>query len=346
LVGDLSTERILSYFLLLVPIWWIWIGSTYYNERFESEWLENRLMFLLLMFPLVGLAVFIPDGMGDGSTWVAISYAAGRAIITVLCCRAALLVPEFRPTGRIYVAGFSLSIALFVVSVFVPPPLRFVLWGAGLLSDMVTPWLTLKSQQRLPRFSTSKLPERFGLLIIIVLGEAVVGVVNGLAKGHELSANLIIPALLGATVGFFLWWIYFDFVARRPAKQRLLSSIFWSYLHLPLAMGIASTGAGISRILMHAGEEGGHGARELVGFSAAATLIVIGFLELTLQREEDEPTHQFISPIMKIVSGMALILFSLLVKDISGTLLLAVILVVLLIQAGYGVWVWFGGDER
>ncbi|HEX9974385.1 MAG TPA: low temperature requirement protein A [bacterium] len=340
LVGDITVQDMVAYVLLFVPIWWIWIGSTYYNERFETEGLENRLMFLMLMFPLVGLAVFVHDALGQNSAGFALSYVVGRLIITLLWLRASIHVKAFRPVGKIFVLGFSISIVMFLISIFVSAEVRYAIVGIALVTDMATPWFTLKEQAKLPRFSTSKLPERFGLLLIIVLGESVAGVVKGLSETADLSAMKILIALIGVILGFTLWWIYFDFIARRVAKPTIVASILWSYLHLPLAGGIAAIGASLTNLIQNQN----HvlpGFVQLVAFeSFAVTLISMGFLELTLRRDPKEPTHPKMSPILKIGTGFLSAFFSLFLKPINSITVLAILIVLNLIHVGYGFWVW------
>ena len=35
LAGDMSLKGVLGYMFLFVPVWLVWLSSTYYNERFE-----------------------------------------------------------------------------------------------------------------------------------------------------------------------------------------------------------------------------------------------------------------------------------------------------------------------
>ena len=342
LVGEVTLPRVVQYILLFIPLWWIWIGSTYYHERFETSGLETRLIFLIKMFPLVGLAVFAHDAFKTGSTGFALSYAAGRAVITFLWFRASLHVPEFRPVGRIYVAGFSLSILLFIFSIFTSPAVKFIIWGVALFIDLITPWFTLKAQLRLPRFSTSKLPERFGLLMIIVLGETAAGVVNGIQDIHSIDSEKIFTAMLGVILGFSLWWIYFDFIARRVAKPQILYSILWSYLHLPLAMGIAAIGASLTNVISMAGETLTLRVQITALVSYGITLLTMGLLEITLRPTEDEPTHHLISPILKITTGLVTGGLLLLLPPLASTSLIVILIIFTLIHMLYGLWVWYG----
>ncbi len=41
LAGHMTWEGLAGYALLFVPVWWVWIAGTYYNERFETFGLET-----------------------------------------------------------------------------------------------------------------------------------------------------------------------------------------------------------------------------------------------------------------------------------------------------------------
>ena len=74
------------------------------------------------------------------------------------------------------------------MSAFVPVPLRFVLWAVGLGIDFATPIFAGVLHAQLAPHS-AHLPERFGLFTLIVLGESIVAVVNGVAL-HNIRRNI------------------------------------------------------------------------------------------------------------------------------------------------------------
>jgi low temperature requirement protein LtrA len=240
-----------------------------------------------------------------------------------------------------FVAGFSLSILLFAVSVFVPPPWRFWLWSTGLLIDLVTPMFTLQVQTRLPRLSTSKLPERFGLFMIIVLGEAIVGVVSGVAEQEQRSWRTAFTGTLGMVLAFGLWWVYFDFVARRRARPSIWWPLGWNYLHMPLAMAIAALGAAVLNVIAADSSTLAPNLRWLLCGAIAVALIVIGLLEAVLRRDPDEPTELRTSAGLKFVAGLLALMPGAWGSRLGSLMLLGVLLVPLLILMGYGTYVWF-----
>jgi hypothetical protein len=94
------------------------------------------------------------------------------------------------------------------VSIFLPSPSRYVIWGVAMLIDLATP---TRARRALDGASIviSHLTERFGTFFIIVLGESVTAVVAGVA-GFEFTALCWIVAGISFVMALSLWWIYFD----------------------------------------------------------------------------------------------------------------------------------------
>src|SRR5207247_4871177 len=98
---------------------------------------------------------------------------------------------------------------------------------------------------------------RFGLIIIIALGESIVAVGVG-AAGLPLDVGVIAAALLGITVAACLWWSYFDWVVyvaqarlreATGSRRAALARDAYSYLHLPMVGGIVLFAFGLKTML-------------------------------------------------------------------------------------------------
>ncbi len=237
-------EGVGIFIFLFIPAWWIWNSITYYNERYEVNDIRHRIFIFICMIPMAGLAFSIHSAIGDKANIFALSYIFSRLLIIYLWLTAGESKLESK-LAYIFTAGFMISVALWVASVFVPAPGKYFFWGTGLLIEMLTPLATLSIQARLPKISASHIPERFGLLIILTIGETVIGSVNGLAANEEFTLLTGIYCALGLCISFLLWWLYIDHVMYRIFKRNVWYILSWSYLHLPLAFCITAVGAGI-----------------------------------------------------------------------------------------------------
>ncbi|MCX6147139.1 MAG: low temperature requirement protein A [Candidatus Kapabacteria bacterium] len=343
LLGIITLDSITGFVLVFLPIWWVWLGSTMYNERFETEGIENRLIFFIKLIPLILLSAFSADATNSSGGLFALSFVLARGFMLLLWLRAGYHVAIFRPISNKYFVGFGLSILLFLFSIFITPPEKYYFWGIALFFDSITPFFTLKEQTKLPRMSSTKRPERFGLLIIIVLGEAFTGIVSGIKNSHLLNIWILISGFVGLLIGFSLWWIYFDFVGRRKPKNNIYSSISWGYLHLPLSISIVATGSSLNNFISSNGALS-YGATVLFTSAIATFLIAIGLLELTLQRSNNEPTHKYLSSNLKIICGILGFLLIPFINLFSSLLLSLILFSLLLISMIYGFYTWFSND--
>ncbi|AFY44287.1 low temperature requirement protein A [Nostoc sp. PCC 7107] len=250
---DISLSGLLGFVVLFIPIWWSWIGTTFYANRFDSDDVVHRLLVGVQMLTAAGMAVNIHHGLGESSSGFALAYALGRAVLVVEYVRAGIHIPSARPLTTRYAIGFAIASLIWLGSAFFPIPWRFGLWGVGIVIDFGTPLTARKHQIGLLPHA-SHLPERFGLFTIIVLGEAIIAVVNGVSA-QKWQVLTVISAIFGLMIAFSWWWVYFDNLGGTPietarTKGKVGTVNIWLYTHLPLVIGIAATGVGVEEILV------------------------------------------------------------------------------------------------
>jgi low temperature requirement protein LtrA len=138
-----------------------------------------------------------------------------------------------------------------------------LLWLAALLADYFGTFLS-GSNWRLG--STGHFVERHGLIIIVALGESVVSIGIGVAA-LPISWPIIVGSLLGLAVVSALWWAYFDItallaehalVAARGVRQIRLARGGYTFLHLPMVIGIILGALGLKKALEYSGDEEHH----------------------------------------------------------------------------------------
>ena len=219
---DISGRGFLQFCVLFVPVSWCWMGSTFYNVRFESNDTSHLLFNILIFFGLASLALHVQDGLGKRSVGFALSYVAVRMLIILMWLRAAWHNPSSRPMIKRFTIGFSLSVALWIFSIFIPPPDRFFLWGLGLISDLITPLTTVKIQSRLPRINASHVSERLGLLTLIMLGESLGALIGDGAQKSPFTLSAGIICTMGLLLYFSLWWVYFLNIMGRHRSSKTI----------------------------------------------------------------------------------------------------------------------------
>jgi len=237
---------------LLAVTWWSWVTITLYANRFDTNDVLYRLAKLAAAAAVVGMAASTED-----ATRFAACYLVTRVLLLLLYARAYWHVPEARTTIAIYVAGAGAAAVLWAVSLPVHGVARYLLWGAGVLVEAAAPLLAGRVGRNVP-LHIEHLPERFGLFVILVLGESIASIAHGVHDTHWTAPSVLAAALAFGTVAA-LWWIYFDLVGA-AGKRELVedggdqeSGVADAYVygHLPLILGLAVTAIGIEQLILH-----------------------------------------------------------------------------------------------
>jgi low temperature requirement protein LtrA len=244
-VHTLEDYRSLADFLgtagLFVAVWWAWVGYTVYADRFDTDDLLHRVLVLAGMLAVIAMALSVHDALHGGSARFAVTFVAVRGIVLVLNARARRHAAPARPLLNLFLTAFSIGAALWLASLLVPEPWRYLLWAVALVVELSAPWLGRRQIVKAP-VHASHLVERFGLFTLIVLGESVISVAQGAA-----NVNWTVGTVAAAVAGFVavacLWWLYFDRIDDGGVRS-VLRGLVWNYAHLPLLAGLVSVAVG------------------------------------------------------------------------------------------------------
>ena len=280
---NFSFSGLLKLGILFVPVWWCWIGATFYDTRFDNDGLVDRLITLMQMAIIASLAANIHHGLGSSSVGFALSYIAFRGVLICQYIHAGYHVPKARSLTSWYAFGFTISVLFWVASIFVPLPWRFILWGLGLIVDFATPLTAGQKVVEVPP-NMAHTTERIGLFTIIVLGESIVAVVGAVSEINWTPISIAI-ALLGLSIAFSFWWMYFDTVDESPLyamrKGKMRIALTWLYSHLPLTVGLTATGVGVEKMIHSIGHDSAMGEKVLFCLAVALCLLILSNLHWT-----------------------------------------------------------------
>ncbi len=240
--------------LLLGMLWWAWSAYAWLTNTLDPEEGAVRLAMLAAVAAMLIVSLAVPRAFGDDGVIFGVAYLVVRALHLVLFGIAGRGDRDLlRAVARI-VPGALLGAALLVVAGFLHGAVQLVVWSAAVA---VTYLGALVGHMRGWRVSPEHFVERFGLIIIIALGESIVAIGVG-ARRLPLDGGVIAAALLGITVAACIWWSYFDWVAyvaqsrlaeARGATRAALARDAFSYLHLPMVAGIVLFAFGLKTTL-------------------------------------------------------------------------------------------------
>lgn len=257
LAVDISWRKFGEFVLVFGLIWIAWLNGTLYYELHGREDGRTRVFVFMQMLLLALLAVFTAEAAADTGPQFAIVYVLYLAVVSWLWYTVRLQDSEeyMTVTGR-YLIGMVVTMALITVSAFVPTEVRLWIWASVLFLWVGSSLVVFSRDSAMDSgvTVTDSMVERFGLFVIIVLGEVVVGVVEGLSETDH-TFESIATGLIGLSVGFAYWWTYFDFVGRRLPIDTAVVRTRWMFTHLPVTMSIAAAGAAMVSLVEHAGDD-------------------------------------------------------------------------------------------
>ncbi|CAM3970388.1 low temperature requirement protein A [Kibdelosporangium persicum] len=256
--------------LLLSVIWWSWVGYSWLSNLVKADEGPARTAMLVAMAAMFLLALAIPEAFDDlpggldGPLVLAFCYLLVRAVHVWLFWIAADDDTALRAQIVRFVPSVIGSTALLAIGSQLSGAAQTALWAAAVLADYGGTFLIGASGWRLN--SAKHFAERHGLIIIIALGESIVAI--GVGVTHlAISWPIIVAAILGLTIAASLWWSYFDthvMICERAlsdaqGEERVsMGRTAFTYLHLPLLVGIVMLALGLKKVVGYVGGENGH----------------------------------------------------------------------------------------
>ena len=244
---------------LFALVWWSWVSSTLYANRFDHDDVVYRLYKLGSMAAVIGLAATAPEATGERYTIFVLCQLLLRAMLLLQYRRAHKHVLEARPVTRLYLAGTTVGALLWALSLAVPHEIGFALWGAAVLVEALVPLLATRVDADVP-LHVEHLPERFALFVILVLGESIAGIAHGLSDA-KWTASAVLVGVLSFVLAAALWWSYFDLAGARAKRllnehggeQNKHAHDVYVFGQLPLTLALATVGAGIELAVVQSG---------------------------------------------------------------------------------------------
>jgi low temperature requirement protein LtrA len=241
-------ERIWPFLMVFFAIWWAWMNFTWFSSGYDTDDVIYRVLGAVQMGGVLVVAAGVPSAFEHYDfTAVTIGYLIMRIGLVALWVRAAIEHPETRPVSTRYAIGISIVQLLWVARLlFIPtvsPVLVFVVLGT--LELLVPVWANRVGRDP---WHPGHIAERYGLFVIILLGEGVLAATNGVQAAlaaSGLTGSLVVVGSSGLVILVGLWWVYFLQPAGAGLARHRSRSFYWGYGHYLLFAAVAAVGAGI-----------------------------------------------------------------------------------------------------
>lgn len=264
LAAEHFATALAAFSFIIISICWAWISYSWFASAFDTDDWLHRVLTMVQMVGVLILALGIPEvfssidaGQGVDFRIVAVGYVIMRVSMIFMWLRVARVDPANRRTALLYVVFTAGAQVGWVILAWVEPAdlvllsaLIVILWAIELCGPIVSTWdssATGDSWHGTP-WNAEHIADRYGLLVIITLGEALLGTIAAVAAlvarvGWSVEAVLIVIAGVGLTFG--LWWTYFIFPSATVLARHRHRKWAWSYGHIALFGAIVAVGAGL-----------------------------------------------------------------------------------------------------
>jgi low temperature requirement protein LtrA len=237
---------------------WAWINFSWFASAYDTDdWIFR----LLTMVQMVGVLVFalgIPDmfaslehGGHVDNTVMVLGYVVMRVPMVFQWARAARQDPGHAGACRIYIATILLAQAGWVALLFAHTGIAATAaWFVVLILVETAGPVIAETRGGGTPWHAHRMAERYGLLVIITLGESLIGTMATLTAmvgpdGPGWSQDVAVLGLAGTALTFGMWWIYFVIPSAHILDARRERAFGWGYGHIPLFGAVAAVGAGL-----------------------------------------------------------------------------------------------------
>ena len=246
--------------LAFAMLWWAWGAYAWLTNTVPTDQVAPRLVILAAMASMLVAALAVPGAFDDSGP------AFGIAYMVVMVLHAALFAlasatgdPEQTRRAILHLAATNLlAAAVLIVAGFADGTPQTVLWVATVAVTYAGPFLTGVGGFTV---SPAHFVERHGLIVLIALGESIVAI--GAGQVEDVDWPVAATAVVAIALVAGLWWTYFDGEAdlteqvlhttEGPDRSRLARDVY-SYLHIPIVLGVVLVALGIKATLAHSGE--------------------------------------------------------------------------------------------
>jgi low temperature requirement protein LtrA len=270
---------------------WAWLNYSWFASAYDTDDWVFRLATMVQMVGVVILALGLSQmfaSIDHGTTLrigvMVAGYVVMRVSLVFLWWQASRHDPEHRRAAYTYMATVGVAQIGWVILAIgrMPVGMTFALMIPLFALEMVGPFIAERKRQT--PWHAHHIAERYGLLVIITLGEVIFGTVaslNVLVHGPEgWSVDAVLLTVAGVGLAFGCWWMYFAVPWADPLVRHRERAFPFGYGHLVIFASLAATGAGVRVAALQLGDKVEIGATATVLTVAVPLAIFVGVFYL------------------------------------------------------------------
>src|SRR6187399_1557375 len=159
--------------LVLGVLWWSWVGYAWLTSVVDPEEGAVRIALFAAMAAFLVAALAVPHAFGDDALVFACAYGVVRIAHIWLFTIASRDDPGLRRSVTGLAGSTATGVTLLAAASFTDGVAQGALWAAAIALDVGIPFLFFAEGWKL---MPSHFAERYGLIVIIALGESIVAI--------------------------------------------------------------------------------------------------------------------------------------------------------------------------
>jgi low temperature requirement protein LtrA len=235
---------------------WAWTGYSWFASAYDTDDWVFRVATMVQMVGVIVISLGLPQtfaSLDHGETLdndvVVAGYVVMRVSLLFLWWQVSRHDPPRAPAARTYIRMIGLAqvgwIALAVADL--PTGTTLALLVPLYLLEVSAPWVAERKAST--PWHPHHIAERYGLLLIITLGEVILGTVaalNALVHGEAgWTVDAALLAIAGVGLTFACWWMYFAVPWAEPLVRHRERGFIFGYGHVVIFGSLAAMGAGL-----------------------------------------------------------------------------------------------------
>jgi low temperature requirement protein LtrA len=235
---------------------WAWLNYSWFASAYDTDDWVFRLATMVQMAGVIVLSLGLPQMFAsidhgdslDNRVMVA-GYVLMRVALMSLWWQVARHDPERTSAARVYMTTIGTAQVGWVAlaALELPIGVTFALFSVLYALELGGPFV---AERMAPTpWHAHHIAERYGLLVIITLGEVLIGTVaslNAVVHGEGgWTVDAVLLTLAGVGLTFGCWWMYFTVPWAAPMAVHRGRGFPFGYGHLVVFAALAAMGAGL-----------------------------------------------------------------------------------------------------
>ncbi|WP_407344511.1 low temperature requirement protein A [Pengzhenrongella phosphoraccumulans] len=256
--GDLTAQGLVRGLLAFWLVWWAWTQFTWALNTADTRHRVVELATLIATAVAFLMAYALPTAFDDGQgLWFVVPYVAVRLVGLWLYLAISGSDPHQRSAVTKFATLSLIGLAIALVGGALDTPARSWAWLAVIVADLVAGAVAGRSEGW--NLRAGHFAERYGLFVIIALGESLIAV-GVTASDVDRTGALVIVMVLGVVIAAELWWTYFAWVHAAiehaidrvtGATQSAMARDAFSFVHFVVVFAIVGVAVGLEGAIAH-----------------------------------------------------------------------------------------------